>query len=159
MSLMASQITSLTIVYSTVYSDADQRKLQSSASLAFVRGIHRGPVNSPHKRPVTRKMFPFDDVIMKCTPGMNPPSSVTHKNTTRKFCTCFFTKIIYHGVWIFAVLFTDAKTKPTCHWKLKCWTKESVSVLRYDWCDYTALSTNVNSQKYELPAKQAFTGL
>ena len=40
----ASQITSLTIVYSTVYSDADQRKHQSSASLAFVRGIHRGPV-------------------------------------------------------------------------------------------------------------------
>ena len=65
MSLMASQITSLTIVYSTFYSGADQRKLQSSASLAFVRGIHRGPVNSPHKRPVTRKMFPFDDVIMK----------------------------------------------------------------------------------------------
>ena len=64
MSLMASQITSLTIVYSTVYSGADQRKHQSSASLAFVRGIHRGPVNSPHKWPVTRKMFPFDDVIM-----------------------------------------------------------------------------------------------
>ena len=48
----------------TVYSDADQRKHQSSASLAFVRGIHRWPVNSPHKGPVTRKMFPFDDVIM-----------------------------------------------------------------------------------------------
>ena len=61
---LASQITSLKIVYSTVYSDADQRKHQSSASLAFVRGIHRGPVNSPHKGPVTRKMFPFDDVIM-----------------------------------------------------------------------------------------------
>ena len=65
MSLIASQIASLTIVYSIVYSDADQRKHESSASLAFVRGIHRGPVNSPHKGPVTRKMFPFDDVIMK----------------------------------------------------------------------------------------------
>ena len=64
MGAIASQITSLTIVYSTVYSDADQRKHQSSASLAFVWGIHRGPVNSPHKWPVTRKMFPFDDVIM-----------------------------------------------------------------------------------------------
>ena len=64
MGAIASQITSLTIVYSTVYTDADQRKYQSSASLAFVRGIHRGPVNSPHKWPVTRKMFPFDDVIM-----------------------------------------------------------------------------------------------
>ena len=63
MSVMASQITSLTIVYSTVYPDADQRKHQSSASLAIVRGIHRGPVNSPHKWSVTRKRFLFDDVI------------------------------------------------------------------------------------------------
>ena len=64
MTTIASQITSLTVVYSTIYSDADQRKHQSSAPLAFARGIHRGPVNSPHKGPVTRKMFPFDDVIM-----------------------------------------------------------------------------------------------
>ena len=64
MGAMASQITNLMIVYSTVYAGADQRKHQSSASLAFVWGIHRGPVNSPHKWPVTRKMFPFDDVIM-----------------------------------------------------------------------------------------------
>ena len=56
MDAIASQITSLTIVYSTVYSDADQRKHQSSASMAFV--------HSPHKWPVTRKMLPFDDVIM-----------------------------------------------------------------------------------------------
>ena len=60
MGAIASQITSLTIVYWTVYSDADQRKYQSSASLAFVRGIHRGPGTSPRKGPVT---FPFDDVI------------------------------------------------------------------------------------------------
>ena len=64
MGAVASQITSLTIVYSIVYSNADQRKHQGSASLAFVRGIHRGPVNSPQKWPVTGKMFPFDDVIM-----------------------------------------------------------------------------------------------
>ena len=64
MTTVASQITSLTVVYSAVYSGADQIKHQSSASLAFVRGIHRGPVNSPHKGPVTRKMFAFDDVIM-----------------------------------------------------------------------------------------------
>ena len=64
MGAVASQITSLTIVYSTVDSDTDQRKHQSSASLAFVWWIHRGPVNSPHKCPVTRKMFPFHDVIM-----------------------------------------------------------------------------------------------
>ena len=63
-SAIAYQINGLTIVYSTVYSDADQRKHQSSVSLAFVRGIHRWPVNSPHKGPVTRKVFPFDPVIM-----------------------------------------------------------------------------------------------
>ena len=62
---IASQITSLTIVYSSVYSDADQRKHQSSAWLAFVQGIHRGPVNSPHKWPVTWKMFPFDEDMIK----------------------------------------------------------------------------------------------
>ena len=62
---MASQITSLTTVYSTVYSGANQRIHQSSASLAFVRGNHRRPVKSPHKWPVRRKMFPFHDVIMR----------------------------------------------------------------------------------------------
>ena len=77
MGTIASQITSLTIVYSTVYSGEDQSKHQSSASLAFVWGIHRGPVNSPHKWPVTRKMFPFDDVIMVqqfyCETDFMPP--------------------------------------------------------------------------------------
>ena len=57
MGAIASQIAIPTSVYSTDYSSADQRKHQSSASLAFV--------NSPHKWPVMRKMFPFDDVIMK----------------------------------------------------------------------------------------------
>ena len=55
MSTMASQITGVSIVYSTVYSGTNQRKHQRSASLVFERGIHRWPVNSPHKRPVTRK--------------------------------------------------------------------------------------------------------
>ena len=64
MGATVSQITSITIVYSTVYPHAEERKHQRSASLAFVRGINREPVNSPHKWPVTRKMFLFDDVIM-----------------------------------------------------------------------------------------------
>ena len=77
MGAMESQITSLTVVYSTVYSDADQRKHQSSTSLAFVRRIHRGPVTGlcAGNSPVTGE-FPaqmasnaenvsaFDDVIM-----------------------------------------------------------------------------------------------
>ena len=117
MSAMASQIISLATVCSTVYSDADQRKHQSSASLSFVwgihrwpvnspasqsfaqllvqpqikenikaprhwtfvRGIHRWPMNSPHKGPVTRKMFPFDDVIMiRCC--------FTDNNITKNVC-------------------------------------------------------------------------
>ena len=67
MSSMASQITVVSIVYLTVSSGADQIKHQSFASLAFVRGIHRSQESSPHKAPVTRKLFPFDDVIIKST--------------------------------------------------------------------------------------------
>ena len=84
MGAIASQITSLTIVYSIVYSDADQRKHQSSASLAFVRGTHREPVNSPHKWPETRKIFPFDDVIMVM-------ERVTHRHKP-ECCSKGFTK-------------------------------------------------------------------
>ena len=78
MGAIASQITRLTIVYSTVYSDVDQRKHQSSASLAFVMGIDRWSVNSPYKWPVTRKMFRFYDVIMGyilawCLPVLSCP--------------------------------------------------------------------------------------
>ena len=54
----------VSIVYPTVCSGADQRKHRSSASLAYVRGIHRWSVNSPHKGPVTGKMLPFDEIIM-----------------------------------------------------------------------------------------------
>ena len=82
MGAMASQITSLTIVYSTVYSGTDERKHESSASLAFVRGIHRGPVNSPHKWPVARKMCPFDDVIMPSVSNSIPHSSSEHVNSS-----------------------------------------------------------------------------
>ena len=62
MGAMASGIISLTIVSTTVYSGADQRKHQSTVSLAFVRRIHQD--RWMHKKPVTRKMSPFDDVIM-----------------------------------------------------------------------------------------------
>ena len=71
MGVTASLITSLTRVYSTIHASSDRRKHQSSASLAFVRGIHRWLVNSPHKWPVMRKIFPFDDVIMIRTTVMD----------------------------------------------------------------------------------------
>ena len=117
MGAIASQITSLTIVYSTVYSDADQSKHQSSASLAFVRGIHRGPVNSPHKWPVTRKMFPFDDVIMatvihhtsyKNKSGLQclqilPVKTLNLENMTEIYIFCFINIFVY-------------LPKQTCNW-------------------------------------------
>ena len=64
MGKIASQITSLTIVYSTVYSDTDERKHQSSASLAFVEEF-TGPGEFPAQMASNAEMFPFDDVIMK----------------------------------------------------------------------------------------------
>ena len=86
MSAIPSHMTRLTIVHSIVYSDADQRKHQSCASLAFVRGIHRGPVNSPHKWPVTRNMFPFDDVIMcLATRGARALAAALLTQSTRTF--------------------------------------------------------------------------
>ena len=84
MSGMASQITSVSVVCSTVYSGTDQ----SSASLTFVRGIHRWPVDSPHKEPVTRKIFPFDDVIMICPQWSSKQSGTGDQlcATTREEC-------------------------------------------------------------------------
>ena len=118
MGTIASQITNFTIVYSTVYSDADQRKYLSSASLAIVWGIHRRPVNSPHIWPVTRKMCPFDDVIMAralhFTLGsielfLNPKSSsMAHCGSYITFFLCelafLFMGYSYFTIW---------------HWKFK----------------------------------------
>ena len=64
MSAMVSQITCVSIIWSIICSGADERKHPSSASLAFVREIHWWPMDSPHKGPVTRKMYPFGNVIM-----------------------------------------------------------------------------------------------
>ena len=86
MGTMASQIASLTIIYSTVYSGADQRKHQSSASLAFVRGIHR----SPHKWLITRKKFPFHDVIMdrsKVVSNRDNDRAPKHLVAMKRTCT------------------------------------------------------------------------
>ena len=85
MGAIASQVTSLTIVFSTVYLDTNQRKHQSSESLAFVP-----PVNSPHKWPVTREMFPFDDVIMGWRFAFNG-QSFAHLNCVYMRCAIFRT--------------------------------------------------------------------
>ena len=64
MTTIASQITSLAVVYSIVYSNADQTKHQSSAPLAFVWGIHLDRWIPRTKGQLRGKKFPFDDVIM-----------------------------------------------------------------------------------------------
>ena len=113
MSKMASQITGQTIVYSTVYSGTDERKHRSYTSLAFVRRIHRWPVNSPHKLPVTRKMLPFDDVIMPLGWRMSVPNQ--HKtlqsanrvlNFGEYLCLKLYQLIIqHHWIWIKSLVF------------------------------------------------------
>ena len=93
MSAMTSHITSLMIVCSTVYSDRDQRKHQSSALLAFVREIHLWSLNSPQKGPVTRRKFPFDDVIMVTAAHTEPStyhSYLCYCSSWWSFITCFY---------------------------------------------------------------------
>ena len=107
------------------YSDTDQRKHQSSASLAFVWGIHRGPVNSPHKWPATRKMFPFDDVITVSERRCSSCSSSLwmniwfcchpNSNIVTKFCTwCNIWAVVsgVNGIIIVNVI----TTKYIFHW-------------------------------------------
>ena len=71
------------------------KKHQSSASLAFVQGNHRGPVDSPHKGPVTRKMFPFDNVIM-LRPVMQGPK---YYKQTRQIIYWHHHAINMHGIY------------------------------------------------------------
>ena len=118
MTTMAPQITSLTIVYSIVYSDAAQRKYQSSASLALVWGIHQGPVNSPHIWPVTRKMFSFDDVIMIM--------DLLGKNLSQGTSGSWFTKkdAVSMGIWIYGMKlhWSYHNTRPNhCVWACIDW--------------------------------------
>ena len=120
MGAITSQITSLTIVYSIVYSDANQRKLRSSASLAFVRAIHRGPVISAHKWPVTRKMFPFDDVIMHWTVSCDDFRHIRsnlpwQKRTSGEIC------FIQSYRWYLIVLSSDVTGLHNRPWLQRTW--------------------------------------
>ena len=76
---MASQITSLTIVYSTVYSGTDQRNIKAPRHWPLCREF-TDDWWIPHKWPVTRKMFAFDDVIMTVYDMVNLLIGHTHVN-------------------------------------------------------------------------------
>ena len=120
MSAMASQITNLTIAHSTHYSGADQRKHQNSASLAFVRGIHRWPVNSPHKRPVTQKMFPFHDLItgsvIMYVLGKNDgfQTLTKHSKTQTYFLWCLLEqRIVIISHWLYCGVLSSSQVTVT----------------------------------------------
>ena len=104
MSPMAYQIARVPIVCSIVCSAADQRKYQNSASLAFVRGIR------PHKGPVTRKLFPFDDVIMDCF--------ISHENV-RNIWSLLWNSIVAHSLLL------------NCKWNIMLWESTNISLITH----------------------------
>ena len=131
MGVVASQITSLTIFYSTsdclLNTGADQRKHQSSAPLAFARGIYRRLVNSPHKWPVTRKMFLFDDIIMLQLFGMIPSliqstqSAFPLKAVPIKIFDPDFTGCHYEVIGFIRSLHTNVSSLCVrLHWNIQC---------------------------------------
>ena len=150
MSTMASQITSVSIVYSTVCSDADRRKHQSSASLAFVRGSHRSLVNSPHIGPVTRKMFPFDDVSMWSFPerpgalqeGVHDPPTVGIWNEASTLATEFITRQ--------DDLQTYVSMERTHNLYMLGSSHATESPLRYISCHIDSINTIISQSSYQL---------
>ena len=117
-STMVSQIISLTIVHSTVYSGANQRKHQCSASLAFAREIHQWPVNSPHKGQVTRKSFSIwwrhhgHNSGALFSKGGWGVGGTTRSNETSKPRDMVFNLSYRFGFWLAAI--SDNRT--TCDW-------------------------------------------
>ena len=99
---MASEITCVWIVCPTVYSGADQRKHQSPASLAFARGIYRWPIDSSHRGPATRKIFPFDDVIMSRVQYLSLPRV---KYEAAASYGCFQTYVFLYG-WLYLQMYS-----------------------------------------------------
>ena len=111
MSAMSYLITSLTIVYSTVYSGADQRRHQNSASLAFVRGIHRSlvtPPPHPHHPPTPTTPPPPTPTPHPPPPHPTPPPPHTQRASNAE-------KV---SIWC-VIMWTD---RPTSSWWLQiCW--------------------------------------
>ena len=139
MSAMASQITGVSSDCSTVCSSADQRKHQNSASLAFVRGIHRWPVVSPHKGPVTRKTFPFDDVIMEYSLGCS-----VYAIPQNRFYQMYFHQSSPLDIWFDILHFATLSLMYT-RMKLVICRSHGLHYLFYLAPVVTLLQTNINS--------------
>ena len=154
MSAMASQITSLTIVYSTVYSGRNQRKHQSSKSLPFVQGIYRWPENSPHKGPVARKMFPFDDVIMECR-TQKIQNEVTHISLEQ--IVCMLLVVLQNRIDMVRLFFQLWKLRCIMKWCLRTnhiayMAQSFETVLPVYWCKFTHPIEQILMEKgYFLP--------
>ena len=78
MSMVVAQITGVSIVCSNVYS-ATSKKISKLGIIGLCEGIHRWPVDSAHKGVITRKMFPFDDVILV-------PSNINYRTNYIEVC-------------------------------------------------------------------------
>ena len=126
MRVIASQITSLTIVYSRVYSGADQRKHQSSTSLAFVRGIHRWPVNSTSEFPSQMASIMENVSIWWC-------SWVSYRMSIGVFCwkneKCYYKTALYLNSSVFGY-----EQLPQCYFKVtSCQHLLKVNFFIHNW--------------------------
>ena len=140
MGTVVSQITSLTNVYSTVYLGVDQRKHQSSASLAFVRGIHRWPVNSPHKGPVTRNFFSFDDVIICSKPYRNISWKLeTMRSGFRGFVSLAIENNVIHSCELSKYELSWLSESESNNWKFE---------VRQKWPAFRRTSSNICTSKH-----------
>ena len=132
MSVMMSEITGISFVYSTLCSGTDERKHQSSTSLAFVRGIHRWPGNSLHKGPVMLKMFPFDDFIMDKSKMVQ---AIAWQTVAAAISKLFMTSMISHHLLL-------------TRWSLeKSWGNFSITILRVLIWSHPSMSIYLGKQQ------------
>ena len=140
----------------TVCSGAGQRKHQISSSLAFVRGIHRSPVNSLHKGPVTRKMFPFDDVIISRDVLLpNWHQVMSHHHASRMWLWIVFhnihttlqslNEVFFRKVWRLAILWFLRDFCESSSHAVRLWLTSSHTQL-YQYCTqlYIVLPTEIS---------------
>ena len=129
-------------------SGTDQRKHQSSASLAFVRGIHRRPVSSSHKWPVTRKMFPFDDVIL--TTRWIHWCCLSYDKLLKWTMKCHITRVekLVAVVWtIFSIRYKEGFWCCLIYFKSLKWTMKSQMTIKFKIIDSQRHWVKVDSNR------------
>ena len=109
------------------------KKTSNSTSLAFVRGIHWWPVDSPHKGPVTRKMFPFDDFIMAevgCQPWWLPSQCWLryHGRNGVMEAGLQADKVRIHRIYLSKLLETPQEWVSYCNPLARSWDQRPISI-------------------------------